>query len=181
MTNPLNPLFDKVKRLELASVAQAAAEASLVDWTYRRLRCDHLLKQEKRRLRGEMLSFSHINDLLRFPMTFGYTRLPGRVPIHKDPESIHPAWFKTFNSLPVVKVYDELFDSADTTRPFGLVFPRKGFAQGLIIHNGDLQLFVPASSCCHFYRGDGRRKKDLVVQPYSILIDGIRDSIGWSP
>ena len=102
--------------------------------------------------------------------------------LHRDPRAIHPMWFKSFLSLPFVKLYEErleeLYD-AKQKKPFGMVFPRKGFAQGLILHNGNWDLFVPNQSSCHIFKGSKKKSMTLLVQPYSSFIDHVRDGLGW--
>lgn len=174
--NPLHPLFRKIKGIENDSNAEKGAESNLVTWTLKRLLCSEIINDH----RGELLSFGLVNALPKFPMTFGYTRLPGRPPLHRDPNAIHPLWLKAFLNLPFVEIYNERYELADKTRPFGLVFPRKGFGNGLVIHNGDVELFVPPVSCCHLFRGGKRHAMTLVVQPYITLIDCIREDIAWT-
>jgi len=62
-----------------------------------------------------------------------------------------------------------------------MVFPRKGFPDGLIVHNGQIEDFLPAHSGCHVYHGGPKHSLRLVVQPYRLLLDHLREACGWEP
>jgi len=175
-------------------------ESSHVHHTFQRLKLDveeRALRKELKEQDLELLTFRAFNS--RFPTfpialscsrNMAYTDRKGNVvaargPLHTLAEAVHPQWFKKFMSLPFMYAYREIWDSMVTERafrPLGMVFPRKGFQQGLIVHNGDVEKFVPAGSSCHLYVGGGDKKMSLVVQPFTGLLDHIHDKgNGWKP
>ncbi len=105
-------------------------------------------------------------------------------PLHQNLKAVHPRWFKSFLALPFIPPYEEIFNkrgSGTKLRPVGLVFPRKGFPQGLVVHNGDVYDFVSQKSGCHYYLGGGKKPMNLVVQSYQSLLDQIRRVKHWKP
>jgi hypothetical protein len=110
-------------------------------------------------------------------------RGPHQLELRQD--AILPKWFMEFSHLPFYDVYlamhERVAEKADG-RPVGLIFPRKGIRQGLIIHNGDMDTYVPEKTSCHLYRGGGRHPIVLVVQPYAGFLDHIyKNGHGWVP
>lgn len=103
-------------------------------------------------------------------------------PLHQNPQAFHPVWFKQFLALPFTKLYEERFGEAGEViqlKPVGMVFPRRGFAQGLVIHNGDVHDFVSPQSSCHLYLGGGKKPMNLVVQSFESLLDCIHKTQRW--
>jgi hypothetical protein len=180
--NPLNPLLGKIERFEQSDSQAKHWESSRVKWTLQRL---NIVKQRKELacLAGNGAhTFVEFNRVVDFPMYLCSDSLQGIKPIHRDPKAIHPLWLKSFRSLPFVERYEEHFRTMISTykhKPLGMIFPRKGFAQGLIIHNGDWELFVAPNSSCHVYRSK-KQAMNLIVQPYSGFIDHIREGLGWT-
>lgn len=178
MINPLNPLLGKIEKYKQKESAAVQWESKKVEWTLRRFGLEQQRKEMLYSSEDKLYSFKAFNTL-GFPMQLCANAMLEQMPIHKDPKSIHPAWFKSFANLSFCKNFDEALDSfiEKKTKPMGMIFPRKGFAQGLIIHNGDWELFLPPQSSCHLFRGD---KMNLVVQSYSEFIDHVRDGLAWS-
>ena len=108
-------------------------------------------------------------------------------PLHLLQEAIFPVWLKAFSQLPIIKPYEAFFDSVEIEeqghRPIGLIFYRRGFPDGLILHNGDPFKFVPPRAGCVLYRGAGGKKAmNLVVQRYSGLLQQLYAAgHGWKP
>lgn len=134
------------------------------------------------------LTFTAFNEVFSsFPVWVTGTNLGDLSDaLHLHQKATLPNWFKTFTSLPFIKHYTEAYAAAGnlaTEKPVGLVFPRKGFKQGLIVHNGDWQTFVPPKSSCHLYVGGGNRKQTvLLVQPFSTFLTHVyRNGRGWKP
>lgn len=179
--NPTNPLLGAFEKFEQSVFAVKRWETARVDWTLRRLKLLDKRKEILRETGG--LAFADFNRVIPFPIHLFSEAMIGMKPIHRDPKAIHPMWFKSFAMLPFVQKYGEVFDklvNAGIDKPIGMVFPRKGFAQGLILHNGSPDHFVPPKSGCHFYRGGTKHKVNLVVQVYSNLIDHVVIEHGWS-
>lgn len=182
--NPLNPLLGKIEKFEQAGHQIRQWESSRVEWTLRRLKLDSQRKEIFANAPGGQYTFSEFHRVVpNFPMHLIAERTVDDKPLHRDPRSIHPMWFKSFRSLPIVKQYEERFEELYRTfegKPFGLIFPRKGFAQGLLLHNGDWDLFVPAQSSCHLFKGGQKHTMNLLVQPYGGFIDHVRAGLGWT-
>lgn len=114
---------------------------------------------------GGLLSFEAANARLGLPLVF-CADAGGDIPLHRLDKAVHPNWFKNFAKLPFAQVYFAKLSSysfTGDTRPLVLVFPRKGFSQGLCIHNGDPQRYVTPGSGVHFFRS---QTGDFLVQPF---------------
>ena len=177
--NPLNPLLGKIERFEQTDNAIKQFESKRVEWTLRRLGME---RQRKEIYRDSVTSeytcdaFNRVVD--NFPMVLCCESLKGKIPIHKDQKSVHPNWFKKFLGLSFAEAYADHFEklsAAKLGKPIGMIFPRKGFAQGLLMHNGDWDYFVPPNSSCHLFKGGKKVEMNLVVQPYSSFVDHIKD------
>ncbi len=178
MVNPLNPLLSKLGKYKQQDSQAKQWESKRVEWTLRRLGLEKQRKEMLAASEDKLYAFQAFNTL-GFPIYLNAHPMIDEIPIHRDPKAIHPMWFKSFFALKFVSVFVELFDGfvEKKTKPMGVIFPRKGFAQGLIMHNGDWELFVPPQSSCHIYKGD---KMNLVVQSYSDFIDHVRDGLAWN-
>lgn len=147
------------------------------------------LRQQAVELTGvEQLTFRVFNYVYpTFPMTLGCNRLSHLPkPLHLLQEAIFPAWLKNFRNLPIVEPFESFYESLGderTVRPVGMIFPRNGFPQGLILHTGSPDQFVPPRSGYFCYHGgDKKHPLDLVVQPYSLFLDHIYSrGRGWTP
>lgn len=182
--NPLNPLLGKIEKFEQAESSIRQWESARVEWTLRRLKLEPQRKEILTSSVGNQYTFAEFRRVVsNFPLHLIAEPLKDSMPIHRDPRAIHPMWFKSFRGLPFVKRYEERFEELYSTfqgKPFGMVFPRKGFAQGLVLHNGDWDLFVPTQSSCHVFKGGKKHAMTLLIQPYSGLIDHIREGLGWT-
>lgn len=178
MVNPFNPLLGKIEKFKQQDSHAKQWESKRVEWTLRRLGLEKQRKEIIFASEDKLYNFDAFNKL-GFPVHLHAYPMISETPIHRDPKAIHPLWFKSFLKLKFVSGFEEFFDnfSDKKTKPMGIVFPRKGFAQGLIMHNGDWELFVPPQSSCHIFKGD---KMNLVVQGYSDFIDHVRDGLAWS-
>lgn len=177
--NPLNPLLDKIARFEYSDKGARQWESSRVEWTLRRLA---LLEQRKEILASSengLYSFAEFNRVVSFPVILEANPLREGLPLHKNPKAIHPLWFKSFTQLPFMQQYEEHFHKyKDREKPIGMVFPRKGFSQGLVVHNGDWDIFVPPNSSCHMFKGGSKKLSiNLVVQSYAEFIDNVKENL----
>lgn len=181
--NPLNPLLSKIEKFEQNDQHLRQWESTRVEWTLRRLKLEPQRKEIASSAVGGQYTFSDFRRVVSsFPAYLLAEPMAGVQQLHRDPRAIHPMWFKSFLSLPFVKLYEERLEELYDTKqkkPFGMVFPRKGFAQGLILHNGNWDLFVPNQSSCHIFKGSKKKSITLLVQPYSSFIDHVRDGLGW--
>jgi hypothetical protein len=186
-TNPTNPLLSQVARFEQGETSDRQWESGRVEWLLRRLK----LNKERLELLADsstaLYSFAEFNRVVPFPVWLGSDRLKGHLPIHKDPRSIHPLWFKSFTSLPFMRAFEARFDelsAASNGKPIGMVFPRKGFQQGLIVHTGSYEHFVMPGASCHVFKGGKKHGSNIVVQPFQGFADcveivfGIKSKLG---
>jgi hypothetical protein len=191
--NPFNAMNDRSTEF-VAKEQQEAFEDTKVRHVMDRVGLveekKRLLRYVRRRYEAERLTFRVFNEVFStFPVYLSCNRLGNVEPLHKNPKAILPIWFKTFLHLPFMEAYEAAYDAWPAKdRPFGMVFPRNGFKQGLIVHNGDLHQFVPPNASCHVYLGGSdkkRRKKQhhqimLVVQPFTAFLDHIYNrGHGW--
>ena len=122
---------------------------------------------------------------MRLTFKFTTSALSDDPPIFRDKKSVHPNWFKSFRTIPFVRKFEErleeYLDNSDNSKPFGMIFPRKGFANGMIIHTGDWNVYVGCSSGCHLYKGSDTLGINYVVQPYRWFIRNMLTSGLWWP
>lgn len=190
MSQP-NPLYVLNKR-DAATVRlqqQRGYEDRLVSWFLNTMHLGAVLKelrQTSKDIAGDTcVTFAGFNSLCpTFPVTLGCDNLKHRkYPLHKDPKAVLPLWMKTFLELPFIqayrKFYENLGQEADS-QPVGLVFPRRGFARGLIVHNAGQHFVQPHSGCFYYYGGDST---SLVVQPFVNFVHYVcdREGLGWTP
>lgn len=176
--NPLNPLLGKIEKFEQSNKAALQYESTRVEWTLKRLNYDQARKQLYSQGTPGEYTFAEFGQIVSdFPMELFCDPRKGCIPIHRDQKATHPQWFKSFKKLPFVEGYLNKLSSTrtDPNKPLGMVFPRKGFAQGLLLHNGSHEDFVPPRGSCHLYKLDDGLH--LVVQPYQTFVDQIKNSI----
>jgi hypothetical protein len=96
--------------------------------------------------------------------------------------------FRNFTNTPYVKAYDiaytnNLEKAAD--RKIGLVFPRKGIRNGLVIYETeDLFAEIPigAKELVFTYVVTRRKKQSmLVVRAFQKVLEAIKSQDGWTP
>ena len=185
--HPLSPL--SVPDYDDSAVKIEKWESARVEYTIKRLKLgSHVLKELHSHVLGGRLSFDDFNNRFpTFPMLLSASSLPGEQPLHRHPKGIHPMWFKSFTGLPFISFYEEELARykndifGDEPRTLGMVFPRKGFAHGLVVHNGEWQTYLPKNSGCHLYQGGKIKSMTLVVQPFTALLDHIREGLHWEP
>ena len=134
---------------------------------------------------GDGLYWHAFNETVMFPMFLWSTTLgkPCEKPVHLQPDYIFPRWFTKFTKLPVFKEYrgwQEQFAEHIGKQPFGLIFPRKGFQYGLVLHNGDMGRFAPLGEGYYIYATKGRKHQTYVVQTFKSLLDRVEGN-GWKP
>lgn len=117
-----------------------------------------------------------------FPVLLAASTLGG-VELHQDNRSVFPNWYRRFPDLPFVAPFEAHLERvAGKVRSgfaAGLVFPRKGFGQGLVVHT-DVPSAEFGRGGCFTYRGGTRgRPVELHVRPFSDLVDAVRAG-GWS-
>lgn len=134
------------------------------------------------------VTFRAFNDAYpTFPLLLGAKRLDG-VSLHTDPRAMLPALFKEFGQAPFVTAYEEFYEAAAERahgRAVGLVFPRKGFKNGLVIYAADKLTEIPLGERETVLTYAGGTKKDrhwLVVRSYQRLLEAVHNAgHGWRP
>lgn len=173
--NPNNPLFDKLKALDYKGISSASWEHARVLHLLQVLNLKPVTNEIKQVSSDSLFTFDVFNELVSdFPVYLFAEALKSQPPIHRDDRSVHPLWFKSFKTLPFVKLYTERLKTmrVKIKRPVGMVFPRKGFQQGMILHNGDHEKFVPLNSSCHLYKAEDGNT--MVVQPFTGFLEHVR-------
>jgi len=171
--HPNNPLLSKFQAIDSKEVTKASWEHSRVMHIVQVMGYKNLVSDLKRVSQGSLFTLGDFVQVCDdFPVYLFAETLKGSPPIHRDNRSVHPIWFKSFTSVPFVKVYIERSKTFPTDRPVGMLFPRRGFQQGMIIHDGDPERFLPPGSSCHLYRGDGGTT--MIVQPFTGFLNHLK-------
>jgi len=122
-----------------------------------------------------------------FPLYLGASRLNG-VQLHLEPTAMLPALFKAFGAAPFVQFYDQFYEAnAERAgdRPVGLVFPRKGFKNGLVVYAADDPQIIPFCEREAFFTYVGGKKKDqhwVLVRSFQKVLEAVHNGgHGWRP
>lgn len=194
-----NPFSHIVKNKNPGDI-QRAEDAS---WEHERVR--HLMKklglskEDERKLSKECDNFCGDTRLRfdifqtqypTFPFQLTTSRLrrlelpnvnketPSNYQVHADPACFEPARYKQFERVPFVVAFRNLQEQVDDpNQTIGVVFPRKGLRQGMVIHNDLSEQYWSVGSCWVYKEKDGAK---LFVQPFEALITGLRKS-RWKP
>lgn len=177
--NPLNPLFRVAEKLAQREEIAQGKEAALVSWTMKRLGLQSAIKRLTES--SGLLTFAAFNCEFDFPVDLFWLDQSDALPLHRDSKSVHPVWFKSFPKLPVVKNFLALYDVRQSKKPMAMIFPRKGLARGLVIHNAGVERFTSPGVGYHACSGFGKKDMTLVVQSYASLVDYAHDCLSWAP
>ena len=176
-TNPTNPLLSKIQKFEDAVKTDEGWESKTAEYALNQVGATAPAKREILRGRGNRnLKLEDFRDYVNLEMTLVAEPLSGEIPIHKSTKSVHPNWFRAFTTMPFVRSYYAHYDERSNGRKdyqLGMVFPRKGMRQGLILHNGDLTRFLLPTCCAHVFCGSNSKPMPLVVQPFTNFIQAI--------
>jgi hypothetical protein len=147
--------------------------------------------------RGSMLATFHDFGALfpSFPFRLGCTRLrcfdlgngvvtPANYAVHRDNRSVEPARFSAFHRVPFVVAYRRLLaeepSDGENRGRVAMVFRRRGFRQGMVIHN-DAEETYWRKGLCWVYKGEkGGLEYRYFIQSFQSLIEAISVS-GWKP
>ena len=186
--NPFHILNARLRPDELTDQQKLRFESTKVESTMKRVglgrQVRSLVNEAMRQFSHNFLTFNLFRqEFPTFPVSLTCHNLNG-LSLHSEAKAALPIWFKDFQHLPFMKFYAEAFESLGSLaqhKPVGMVFPRKGFPQGLIVHNGDVHEFVPPQGSCFVHLGGGKKSQGmLVVQPYVSFLDHIyRKGHGW--
>lgn len=175
--------FDKINKGHASGENQRAAlsdqfEASRVKYVLKSLGLGRYAA-ELRRLWGEshatpQLKFAAFNARFpSFPFVIGCDKL--LVPVHRDKASTEPSRYKRFENVPFVASYLEFANGLRADygdRSCALLFPRKGFAEGFVIHNDVTETYW-TSGLCQVYKSELPGSEKLYVQPFRYLMAAI--------
>jgi hypothetical protein len=175
-------------------------ESALVEHTLKRFNLQHARRQvseTRMKMVGvPQLTFEGFLEAFpTFPFVLGANRLRGlAVPwqqkplplnyeVHKDSWSLEPHRFKSWNRVPFVEAYKQFYDAVmgdgKVAKPVGLIFPRKGFRYGMIIHNDSSEHYWDRGLCWVYKDRNG---KHMYVQPYTNLLEAVYAAgRGWKP
>lgn len=181
-------------------------EQERLKWLLTRLKLKHHMSRIINRYKAETgrteLRFEAFNEHFpTFPFLLGCTKLqgipmPGRLKadgtqrvtpldyhIYMDPASTEPARFKNFQKVPFVGAYKDFYAAAMKRargRKIALLFPRKGFLHGMVMHNDASEQFW-SEGLAWVYKVPETESR-LYVQPLSALVDAIYENgRGWRP
>ena len=122
-----------------------------------------------------------------FPIVLGASRLGG-VQLHLDQKAMIPALFKAFGAAPFMTAYEQFYETAAKragSRPVGLVFPRKGFKNGLVVYAADDPQILPFCEREAFFAYAGGSKKDrhwIIMRSFQKLLEAVHNGgHGWRP
>ncbi len=97
--------------------------------------------------------------------------------VHRDYHSLEPMRYKAFEQVPFVVAYGKMSDRLQEVavgRSVGLVFPRRGIIQGLMIHDDiNHRYWTEGFAQVFKYRDDGGTEFQLIVQRFSDVIKAI--------
>ena len=191
-----NRNFDLLRRLgdEPREVGAARAyESARVAFVVNRCWPEPLRKRTRARLEqlnaerygARSLTFQTFNDEFpSFPVVLACDHLGG-LQLHRDNGSVFPLWFARFPDLPFVAPFEASVDAARASlagRGAGLVFPRKGFAQGMVVHTPVAGVTFRPGVCVVWTRPPergGREHPPVYVRAFSALVDAVAAS--WEP
>lgn len=148
-----------------------------------------LLRDREEEERGTPnLTFRAFNDAYpTFPLLLGARRLDG-VTLHTDTRAQLPALFKAFSQAPFVTAYEAFYEAVEgraAGRKIGLVFPRKGFKNGLVIYAAGKVTEIPVGDHEAVLSYAGGTKKDrhwLIVRSYQRVLEALHNGgHGWRP
>lgn len=124
---------------------------------------------------------------MSFPLLLGASQLGG-AQLHLDPAAMIPALFKTFGQAAFVAAYDTFYSAAESQangRTVALVFPRKGFKNGMVIYLADDLDVLPFGEREAFFAyagGTKARRHWLLVRSFQQTLEAVYNrGHGWRP
>ena len=120
------------------------------------------------------LTFVLQRECVKLPIWLGASTLPRLgCPLHLSNRAVFPLWLGKFDKLPILPPFMALCREADPDIPVGLIFPRKGFQQGLILHSGG-QDYIASRGSAIVWRDNGR---ELIVQSLATFVAHLKELI----
>lgn len=122
-----------------------------------------------------------------FPILLGTSRLGG-ISLHLEATAMLPALFKAFGAAPFMTAFDEFYEknaARASGRTVGMVFPRKGLKNGLIVYAADDPHVLPFGEREAYFTYVGGSKKDrhwILVRSFQKTLEAIHNGgHGWRP
>lgn len=140
------------------------------------LRREHSKRFDQFLLRVELFH-EYFED---FPIYFGTRYMKG---LHANNACIMPNIINNFWRTPIAKAFEDFVETAPEERLdgcVGVVFPRRGYQRGMIVHNGH-RFWRPNVARLVYDYGKPNKKKRLVVEPFGELVKWIAKHRKWSP
>lgn len=145
-----------------------------------------LLRTAEARTGHKQLTLELFNEAYpSFPLLLAYSHEAGDG-LHKHRDATMPAQHTRFHDFPPLKFYEDWFERAEKEangRAVGLLFPRKGIQQGLILHNGEGLDGLWLPGMVSVYTGGTREHPyRLYLQAFAPLVEAIHNKgHGWKP
>lgn len=138
------------------------------------------LERDIRKKNGSDLTFAGFNDeCATFPVMLGAVK-PARA-LHVDESCFLPNLFNNFTKSTIFKLFEKFFEeNCDriASRPSGLVFQRKGFPHGGIIHTFEGLSLVGPVLVWPLLKT--KETKHLYLHRFDNFLTSVRES-GWTP
>lgn len=115
-----------------------------------------------------------------FPIYFGTAYITG---LHANPKCMMPQLMNNFSNTPVIGLFEEFLKEVpedQRERCLGLVFPRRGYTRGMIIHTGHGFWRRNVLRLVYDY-GTPKKKERLVLEPFQSLIAWMGKQKKWQP
>lgn len=191
--------FDKMGRTEeyherMAARSDAAFEEGKVNYLFAVFKMNARLAGRRVRDREEAdrgrpdLTLRAFNDEFEsFPLLLGASRLGG-LQLHLEQAAFIPALFKAFGRAPFVTAYERFYEAAEGRaggRPVGLVFPRKGFKNGMVVYAADTLDAIPVGqreAVLVYTAGTKKHRQYVLVRSFQRTLEAIHaGGHGWRP
>jgi hypothetical protein len=188
-----NP-FDRLnlgRHDRLASQNEAAFEAGKVRFLLRACgfnvnRTAGLLARREAALGGDVRpTFRAFHDANpSFPLFLAASRLGGRK-LHADPTCLLPSLLERFAQSTLAKAFDDCYERAvdpAAGRAVGLVVPRRGLRNGLLVHGGGLEGVAYHGAELRYTGGTKKHPHHLYVRPFQAVLAAVYNKgHGWRP
>lgn len=134
--------------------------------------------------------FPHVPFVFRastlrgIPVPYDSGRTDRDYAVDRDWRSTEPSRFKNFRHVPFVLEFLRQFESMSPNeeRACGLVFPRRGFAHGLVVHDDDSETYWTSGLSWVYklpeLRSNFPRRPKLFVVPFTSLLVAIVNNKG---
>ncbi len=137
-----------------------------------------LLELSMERTGQHRMTFALFNELFpNYPVLLAFNRLGG-IKLHADSRMMLASLIKTFAKTPVHQYFDDWLPTAQSMangRNVGMVFGRRGFKYGMIIHDGGLDFSRHLDTVISFKGGSRQTPVLLGTQWFDTFVDAIAE------